>query len=474
MDFSVVGSSLRIDLDTTKPLKAGTLAISKLGGPVVRSLATPVSTDGSLRLTWDGLDDSGKGVPAGAYSYRLVADAADGSGTVAAIDGTAVTSGTVTVQMGTLVGWSPGAYLAMTPTRLMDTRTGRYPMGQEFRALQILGRNGIPATNVSAVTLNVTVTETTTSGFLTLYPDGANRPNASNLNWTPGTTIANAVTVKVGSNGMVDIFQSGPGTAQVVVDIAGYYVGGTLADAGGFSAVTPARILDTRSGSGKLVANEARDLQITGAGGVPASNVSAVVLNVTVTETTSTGYLTVYPSGTARPTASNLNWVPGATIPNLVTVKVGGNGKVSMYQSGPGTAQVIVDVAGYYLGGTPAKPGMFVALAPLRVLDTRPTPLASGKDYTLPLLGKSGIPATGVSAVVVNTTVTDTTAPGYLTVYPGAMSMPLASNINWTAAGTTIPNLVTVPIGYDGSITFHNGSGGTTDVVADTAGYYRS
>jgi hypothetical protein len=197
------------------------------------------------------------------------------------------------------------------------------------------------------------------------------------------------------------------------------------------------------------------------------------VLNVTATETTSGGYLSVFPSGTTKPVASNLNWSAGATIPNLVTVKVGTNGKVSLYQSGPGTAQVIVDVAGYYQGGTPAKPGMFVALTPARVLDTRTAnPVAANADLVLSILNKGGIPNLGVSAVVINTTVTETKAPGYLTVYPGTNPLPTASNLNWGGAGATIPNLVTVQVGTDGTIAFHNGSGGTTQVIADTAGYY--
>jgi hypothetical protein len=201
--------------------------------------------------------------------------------------------------------------------------------------------------------LNVTVTETTSGGYLTVSPTGTTRPTVSNLNWSTGATIPNAVTVKVGTGGSIDLYQSGPGTAQVIVDVSGYYVDGTVTDPGGYTSLAPARVLDTRTTTGgALTASESRDLQVTGVGGVPTSNVSAVVLNVTVAATTAGGYLTVSPSGTARPTVSNLSWsAPNVTIPNLVVVKVGGNGKVSLFQSGPGTAQVIADVAGYFLDG---------------------------------------------------------------------------------------------------------------------------
>ena len=88
---------------------------------------------------------------------------------------------------------------------------------------------------------------------------------------------------------------------------------------------------------------------MTGRGGVPASNVAAVVMNLTATGPSASGFLTAYPSGSARPTASNLNFSAGQTLPNLVTVKVGDGGRVSITNSSPGTVHLIADVEGYYL-----------------------------------------------------------------------------------------------------------------------------
>ncbi|MHB1010771.1 MAG: DUF7402 domain-containing protein [Propionibacteriaceae bacterium] len=369
---------------------------------------------------------------------------------------------------------APGSFRSLPPSRILDTRLtgGRIRAGASV-SQQVTGVGGVPASGVSAVVLNVTVTDTDSYGYLTVSPTGTARPVVSNLNWSAGATIPNAVTVKVGAGGFVDLYQSGPGGAQVIVDVAGYFVDGSVTEPGGFTSLSPNRILDTRTQGGTLTANESRDLMILGSGGVPASGVSAVVLNVTVTDTTANGYLTVYPSGGARPYASNLNWTPGLTIPNLVTAKVGGNGKVSFYQSGPGTAQVVVDVAGYYLGGSPTQPGMFVALTPARILDTRNTsPVPGNADLALTILGKGGIPATGVSAVMINTTITDTQVPGFLTVYPGTNPLPLASNLNWTAPSSTVANLVNVQTGTDGRIMFRNGSGGNIQLIADTAGYF--
>jgi hypothetical protein len=124
--------------------------------------------------------------------------------------------------------------------------------------------------------------------------------------------------------------------------------------AGTYQPVTPRRLLDTRSGLGAPAARVGPDatvhLQVTSRGGVPASNVSAVVLNITVTGPTRGGVVTVYPDGTSRPTASNLNYATGQTIPNLVVAPIGSNGKVALYNHSSGSTHLIADVAGYYIG----------------------------------------------------------------------------------------------------------------------------
>jgi hypothetical protein len=99
-------------------------------------------------------------------------------------------------------------------------------------------------------------------------------------------------------------------------------------------------------------ANGTIHLAVTGHGGVPATNVAAVVLNVTVTAPTRSGYITVYPDGTTRPRTSNLNYLPHQSIPNLVLAPVGANGKVDLYNSSTGTTHLVADVFGYILGGS--------------------------------------------------------------------------------------------------------------------------
>src|ERR1700716_2353016 len=91
----------------------------------------------------------------------------------------------------------------------------------------------------------------------------------------------------------------------------------TVTVGGTYHPLQPARILDTRSGA-PLGAGGLRPVQVTGQGGVPTTGVAAVVMNLTVTSTTAPSYLTVFPAGGTQPLASNINWVPGQTVPNLV------------------------------------------------------------------------------------------------------------------------------------------------------------
>jgi predicted aspartyl protease len=271
----------------------------------------------------------------------------------------------------------------------------------------------------------------------------------------------------------------------VVVVVAGWVavpvraVAASATVPGAFVSVQPLRLLDSRVGngySGGVSAGGLIELQVTGRGGVPDAGVAAVVLNTTVTDTGAPGYLTIYPSDSAMPLASNLNFVGGQTVANLVTVKVSADGKVNLFNGSSQAVNMVADVAGYFLAGTPTDPGGFVSLAPQRLLDSRvgngySGAVPAGWTIGLQIAGRGGVPATGVAAVVLNTTVTDTGAPGYITVYPSGATMPLASNLNFVG-GQTVPNLVTVKLGADGKVNLFNGSSQAVNLVADVAGYY--
>jgi hypothetical protein len=205
---------------------------------------------------------------------------------------------------------------------------------------------------VGAVAINLTITRPDANGFATVHPTGTLRPNASNVNYVPGQTVANMVVAKVGDGGQIDI-DVPIGSADVIVDVLGWFAEGPA-----LTSLTPARLMDTRSrpglatvdgkalGAGPLAPGERRLLKVTGRGPVPATGAGAVVLNVTVSEPTVAGFLTIHPAGTGAPTASNLNFVAGQTVPNMVIARVGEGGQVAI--TNPlGSTQVIVDVLGY-------------------------------------------------------------------------------------------------------------------------------
>ena len=140
-------------------------------------------------------------------------------------------------------------------------------------------------------------------------------------------------------------------------------------DDSGFVSLVPSRVLDTRSGVGapraRLGAASSLDVQVTGVGGVPASGVGAVVVNVTAVDPSHDSYLTVWPSGQPLPDASNLNYRARTTVANSVIAKVGANGRVSLFNY-DGAVDVLVDVQGWFPSGS-----AYVPLVPSRVLDTR-------------------------------------------------------------------------------------------------------
>ena len=203
--------------------------------------------------------------------------------------------------------------------------------------MQVTGVGGVPSSGVGAVVLNVTATAPSAGSYLTVYPTGSALPTASNLNFGPGQTVPNLVVAKVGAGGKVNVYNA-VGSTDVIFDVAGWYSDGSTSVSGGlYAPLTPVRILDTRNGLGnvanKVGAGQSISVQVTGVGGVPSSGVGAVVLNVTVTDPDAGSYLTAYPTGSAVPNASNLNFGTGQTVPNLVVAKVGTGGKVNVYNA---------------------------------------------------------------------------------------------------------------------------------------------
>lgn len=243
-----------------------------------------------------------------------------------------------------------------------------------------------------------------------------------------------------------------PGTASAAPVSAPLQKAAALDDVtGAYYPVAPARLLDTRTGVGapvgKIGAGKTVDLQVAGRGGVPASGVGAVVLNVTVTGPSAASFLTAYPTGESRPTASSINFAKGWLGSNNVTVKLPANGKVSVFNNS-GSTDVIVDVVGFYAGDnslTNRNGGQYEWYLPERMWDSREDP--EGKppagqvlEYSLNF-GEEYNPH--VTSFVFNVTAVAPAKSGFLTAWSGKGARPTASTVNYLA-GKNVPNLTFV------------------------------
>ncbi|MEO7132541.1 MAG: CHAP domain-containing protein [Dermatophilaceae bacterium] len=241
----------------------------------------------------------------------------------------------------------PGKFTALVPGRVLDTRIGlgaervRIPARGQVD-VQVTGVKGVPASGAAAVALNVTAVDPSGAGFVTAWPAGSPRPDASSLNYVTGSIVAGMVIAKVGTGGQVSLMSSA--SSDLVVDVSGWFPA-----ASDYTGTTPARLLDTRSGlggpAGSLPAGRTVTLDVTGRGGVPASGVEAVMLTVTAVDPGRDGYMVAFPSGTSRPVASTVNYPASRTVANSTLVKVGADGTVRIYTHAP--ADLVVDVQGY-------------------------------------------------------------------------------------------------------------------------------
>ncbi len=276
------------------------------------------------------------------------------------------------------VSHSVAGFAALGPARLFDTRPdqaqGAVPVdqsrygGSHELVARIAGVAGVPATGVSAVSLNVTVIDPIGAGFVTVYPCGE-RPLTSSLNFTAGEIVPNAVISPLSADGEI-CFYSSVG-ADLVADINGWFATGA-----GFATLAPTRLLDTRpdepQGAVSVLKQPYGDLlvKLAGAAGVPMDGVSAVSLNVTVIDPVAAGFVTVYACGD-RPLTSSLNYTAGQIIPNAVIAPVSADGAICIHSSSG--ADLVADINGWFATGAG-----FAAL-PLGPSLRHPSSRASGR-----------------------------------------------------------------------------------------------
>jgi alpha-tubulin suppressor-like RCC1 family protein len=243
--------------------------------------------------------------------------------------------------------------------------------------------------------------------------------------------------------------------------------------AGAVASVTPTRIADSRAGlqiPGAVAGFGTVGVQVAGRGGIPGSGAAAVLATVTVAGPQGGGYLTVWPSGTAMPGTSNLNFQTGQTIANTVIVRLGADGWIQLFNGSYGTAQVIVDVTGYTQAGSTSVPGaMEIPDNPQRLADSRIGLQIHGPVPAIGTVAVQAVPGP-VGEVMLTVTVVDPQDAGYITVWPGYGTRPDTSNLNFQA-GRTIATTVIVPASDNGVIELFNGSFGSVHVIVDISGF---
>ncbi len=350
------------------------------------------------------------------------------------------------------------------PCRAVDTRPGSGGDGpiqggthQEF---PISGEGGCATLpNAAAYSMNVTVVPGPTLGYLTIWPAGQVQPTVSTLNSQDGRIKANAAIVPAGTSGQISVYATD--TTNVIVDVNGYFApvsGSTLA----FYPLPPCRVADTRYstypeglGPPSLTGGQQRAFPIlnaTATCNIPPSGVAAYSLNLTVVPHGSLGFLTVWPTGQARPTVSTLNDLLGKVIANAAIVVAGTSGNVSVYPTND--TDLIIDINGYFAAAGMGGLSLY-SVTPCRVIDTRH--VGSGQ----PFVGVLNPPVDvvnsqcGVSslaqAYAFNATVVPVAGLGYLTLWPDGTDQPLVSTLN-AQDGLITNNMAIVPAGTQGEI----------------------
>lgn len=362
------------------------------------------------------------------------------------------------------------AYRPLTPVSLLDTRTGvgvaaGKVAGGTSVSVPVAGRAGIPS-GVGTALLNVTVTGAASPGYLTAYPSGTAQPGSRSVSFPAGTTLREHVPARVGADGRVRLYTSR--STDLVVTVVGWYP-----TTGHLVSVTPTRVIDTRTGTGvakvRVPAGGSVDLPLAGRGLVPSTGATAVVLDLSATTPSAGGWLTAYPTGSARPTTAHVRYDAGADMTGAVLTRLGTGGSVTIHS----TAQtdLLVDVLGWVKVGADLVP-----VPPTRLLDTRsglgaPTGrVAAGRTVTVPVLGRGGVPAVGVRAVSLTVTPIAPTAATGVTAYPSGTARPVNADVT-VGSGRTLVNSVVVPVGADGSVTLHTSA--SAYLVVDVQAYLK-
>ncbi len=268
-------------------------------------------------------------------------------------------SGTVQViadVTGYFTAGSPqaGGFVSVTPTRLVDSRinlgaSGPIAAGASV-ALTLAGATSPVPLGATAVAVNLTVTQPKTAGWIAAYQPGST-PNTSSVNFAANQTVANMAVVPLDTDGQIDLRNGASGTVQVIADVTGYFAAGPP-QAGGFAAVSPTRLVDSRidlGASGPIAAGASVALTLAGATSPVPLGATAVAVNLTVTQPKTAGWIAAYQPG-STPNTSSVNFAANQTVANMAVVPLDSDGQIDLRNGASGTVEVIADVTGYFTG----------------------------------------------------------------------------------------------------------------------------
>ena len=392
------------------------------------------------------------------------------------------------------------AFRPINPVRILDTRSSDgYARLWVESAISIdpvtdtgvADAAGVDPSQITAVVVNVTMINAANEltpfaespsdlrGFGTVWPTGSERLLTSTNNTEfAGHTIPNLVIAPLGLDRKISFYSST--TTHLALDVLGVFVASGATTAGRFEAITPKRAFDTRSaGTAEFRAGERREIDLTKAG-VPAT-ATGVVLNVTAIRSKGAGFYRVWSSGQPEPEHSSVNVLrPRYQAGNQVISGIE-DGKINVFTNVGGG--LTIDVTGYFTGdvGAPSTAGLYVPIAPGRLLDTRLTAganaatggrkIAAGSGLTLQVSGRLDIPAGEASAVALNLTAIRADSIGFVQAYAAGSATPNTSALNFTTGGQTVPNhSITTVSETTGKVRLDVSTG--THLAVDASGYF--
>ncbi len=241
-----------------------------------------------------------------------------------------------------------GAFVPATPTRIADSRqTPGTPIpARASRSVAVTGAAGVPS-GADSVVVNLGAALPASSGYLTAtgsVTDETDDSRTSTVSFSAGRSRSNLVYVPVDSDGTISLYNGSSAPLDYVVDIVGYIIDGAATDGGSAVIASPTRIADSRIEGGPIAARGTRVVQIIPTD-APQGIFSAVIVHVTATRTTSSGFLTAWQGG-RRPPTSVTNFTPGVARTGTAIVPVSSTGSISLYNGSTAPVSYVIDLQG--------------------------------------------------------------------------------------------------------------------------------